>query len=45
MLESSLADVSFLDGMLVEKFCYHQPLYRQHQRLRVERFLVRMRTP
>ena len=29
----SLADVSFLAGMLVDKFCYHLPLYRQHQRL------------
>ena len=29
----SLADVSFAAGLLVEKFVYHQPLYRQHQRL------------
>src|SRR5699024_7103671 len=29
----SLADVSFLAGMLVDKFLYHLPLYRQHQRL------------
>lgn len=29
----SLADVSFLAGMLVDKFAYHLPLYRQHQRL------------
>ena len=29
----SLADVSFVAGLLVEKFVYHQPLYRQHQRL------------
>jgi len=34
VLEGSLADVSFLAGMLVDKFAYHQPLYRQHQRLR-----------
>jgi transposase len=27
-------DVSFLAGMLIDKFCYHLPLYRQHQRLR-----------
>jgi len=33
VLESSLADVSFLAGMLVDKFAYHLPLYRQHQRL------------
>lgn len=33
VLEKSLADVSFLAGMLVDKFNYHLPLYRQHQRL------------
>jgi len=33
VLEKSAADVSFLAGMLVDKFCYHLPLYRQHQRL------------
>lgn len=33
VLEGSLADVSFLSGLLVDKFCYHLPLYRQHQRL------------
>ncbi len=33
VLERSAADVSFLAGMLVDKFCYHLPLYRQHQRL------------
>ncbi len=33
VLENSVADVSFLAGMLVDKFCYHLPLYRQHQRL------------
>ncbi|MDN5872722.1 MAG: IS66 family transposase [Nitrococcus sp.] len=33
VLEQSLADVSFLAGMLVDKFSYHLPLYRQHQRL------------
>ncbi|MGH9485161.1 MAG: IS66 family transposase [Terriglobales bacterium] len=29
----SVADVSFLAGMLVDKFASHLPLYRQHQRL------------
>jgi transposase len=29
----SVADVSVIAGLLVEKFVYHQPLYRQHQRL------------
>jgi transposase len=29
----SVVDVSFVAGLLVEKLVYHQPLYRQHQRL------------
>jgi transposase len=29
----SVVDVSFVAGLLVDKFVYHQPLYRQHQRL------------
>jgi transposase len=33
VIERSFADVSFLTGMLVDKFQYHIPLYRQHQRL------------
>lgn len=33
VLENSLADVSFLAGMLIDKFQYHLPLHRQHQRL------------
>jgi transposase len=33
VLEGGRADVSFLAGVLVEKFLYHLPLYRQHQRL------------
>ena len=33
VLENSSVDVSFLAGMLIDKFCYHLPLYRQHQRL------------
>ncbi len=33
VLEKSVADVSFLAGMLIDKFLYHLPLYRQHQRL------------
>jgi transposase len=33
VLDASLADVSFLAGMLVDKFQFHLPLYRQHQRL------------
>jgi transposase len=33
IFDKSLADVSFLVGMLLDKFLYHLPLYRQHQRL------------
>jgi hypothetical protein len=33
VLDKSEADVSFLAGMLVDKFVYHLRLYRQHQRL------------
>ena len=33
IFDSTLADVSFLAGMLVDKFLYHLPLHRQHQRL------------
>lgn len=32
-IPGSYADVSFLSGMIVEKFLYHSPLYRQHQRI------------
>jgi transposase len=34
VLDKCAVDVSFLAGMLIDKFCYHLPLYRQHQRLR-----------
>src|SRR5690606_37660268 len=33
VLENTVADVSVLAGMLVDKFCFHLPLYRIHQRL------------
>lgn len=33
VLPGSYADVSLLAGMLVDKFRYHLPLYRQHQRI------------
>ena len=33
VLERTAADVSFLAAMLLDKFRYHLPLYRQHQRL------------
>ena len=33
IFEKSVADVSFLAGLLLDKFRYHLPLYRQHQRL------------
>jgi len=34
VFDKSLADVSFIAGMLIDKFVYHLPLYRQHQRLK-----------
>ncbi len=33
-----MADVSLLAGLLVDKFQYHLPLYRQHQRLEAAGF-------
>ena len=33
VIDGSRADVSFLAGLLIDKFAYHLPLYRQHQRL------------
>jgi transposase len=33
VIEGSRAEVSFVAGLLVDKFAYHLPLYRQHQRL------------
>ena len=33
VIEGSRADVSFCAGMMVDKFVYHMPLYRQHQKL------------
>ncbi len=35
VFEKSLADVSFITGLLVDKFVYHLPLYRQHQKLQL----------
>lgn len=33
VLDKSIADVSLLTGLLIDKFLYHLPLYRQHQRI------------
>src|SRR5215831_2359000 len=33
VFEKSFADVSLLAGLLIDKFLYHLPLYRQHQRV------------
>jgi transposase len=38
IFDKSIADVSFLAGMLVDKFVYHSPLYRQHQKLQANGF-------
>ena len=34
IFDNCMADVSVLAGLLVDKFVYHLPLYRQHQRLK-----------
>ena len=34
VIEGSRADVSFVAGMMLDKFVYRQPLHRQHPRLR-----------
>jgi transposase len=33
VIEGSRADVSFIAGLLIDKFAYHLPFYRQHQHL------------
>ncbi len=38
VIDGSRADVSFIAGMVVDKFAWHLPLYRQHQRLMVAGF-------
>jgi len=40
VLGKSYADVSFLAGMVIDKFRYYLPLYRQHQRLQAAGILV-----
>jgi transposase len=40
VLDHAQVDVSFLAGMAVDKFVYHLPLYRQHQRLADEGIVV-----
>jgi len=40
VIEGSRADVSFVAGLLIDKFAYHLPLYRQHQRLTDSGFTV-----
>lgn len=33
VLDGCRADVSFIAGMIIDRFSYHQPLYRQHVKL------------
>ena len=33
VIDGSRADVSFIAAMVIDKICWHLPLYRQHQRL------------
>ena len=35
VLDNCMVDVSFLAGTLIDKFMFHNPLYRQHQRLQM----------
>lgn len=35
VLDRSFADVSLLAGVLTDKFLYHMPLYRQHQKIKL----------
>ncbi len=35
VFEKSMADVSFITGLIIDKFLYHLPLYRQHQKLQL----------
>lgn len=35
VIDRSYADVSLLVGLVVDKFQYHQPLYRQHQKMKI----------
>lgn len=40
VIDGSRADVSFVVGMVIDKFDYHLPLYRQHRRLEDAGFRV-----
>ena len=40
VLSQAQVDVSALADILVEKFIYHMPLYRQHQKLQDEGFTL-----
>lgn len=40
VIDGSRADVSLQAGVLVDKFAYHQPLYRQHRKLTDSGFRV-----
>jgi len=42
VIDGSRADVSFIAGLLVDKFAYHLPFYRQHQRLIYAGFKLRV---
>ena len=35
VIDRSYADVSLLTGLIVDKFQYHLPIYRQHQRMKI----------
>ena len=45
VLDRSCADTGFLAGMMVDKFCWHLPLHRQHQRLEAAGIRIRPLEP
>lgn len=40
IFEGGIADVSLAVGMMVEKFLYHMPIYRQHQKMQQNGIVV-----
>lgn len=36
IIDSPYADISVLIGLIIDKFLYYQPLYRQHQKMRAQ---------
>lgn len=45
IFEGSIADVSLVSGMMIEKFLYHMPLYRQHQKIQQDGITLSRASP